>query len=103
LAPTRNGPLPSYTDGRAPDRDALIHDAIVAGSEFLITDDERVATVAFGAEPYRHEELGENVKAVRLPYFVEEHVYSSNFDLDQIEGDLLRLAARPLTGSGPPP
>lgn len=87
--------MPWYRGGAARSRDYIIHTAIVTGSEFLVTDDQRIATSRASAEPYRDPARGEGTKAVRLNYFVEQHVYESAFDLDDVDGDLLGPASRP--------
>lgn len=92
-----DGLFPRYTDGRARDKDYLIETAITAQAEFLITNDARVASSVNSAEPYRNETKGAHTKAVRLNYFVEEHLYGYHFELDDVDGSVLALAMRGLT------
>jgi hypothetical protein len=89
--------MPAYTEWRARSRDHLIHAAVTAQAEFLITNDDRLAPARTSAEPYRSEKLGVQTKAVRLAYFVEETIHSYHFNLDDVDGEILQLAGRPLT------
>jgi predicted nucleic acid-binding protein len=89
--------MPAYTEWRARSHDHIIHAAVTAGAEFLVTNDDRIATARTSAQPYHNEKLGAGTKAVRLAYFVEETLYSYHFNLDDIDGELLQLAGRPLT------
>lgn len=59
----------------------------------MADDKKHIAVGEDHPTEYRSEALGASVRAFRFEHFVSEHVESSNFNLDDVDGSLLSLAA----------
>jgi predicted nucleic acid-binding protein len=83
--------LPEYTRDRKDDY--LVQTALNANASFLISDDKGIAPDDESVV-YTDPSSGRRVQAIQFTPFVSEHVESSIFELDKIDGaDLARVHA----------
>jgi predicted nucleic acid-binding protein len=81
--PTR---VPTYTEGRDRDDDAVIHTAMLGKANVLLSDNTRhISLDPGGTTEYRGAD-GHVVHAMTFEYFTHAHLEA---DLDQIDGSLL--------------
>lgn len=71
----------------------LIHCAIEAHAEFVISDDKGVAPDG-GSVQIDCPATGRSVIAIQPNDFIEDHLNNSNFEVDAVRGELLPLAYR---------
>jgi hypothetical protein len=87
--------VPPYTEGRDRDDDYLIHTAVLAQAEYVLSDDRKhIALDPDEPTIYCHPDTGQVVKAVQPAYFIEIEVNTLHFDLDGVNPGLLSLAHR---------
>lgn len=96
--------VPHYTDGRDRKDDPIIHTAILAGADYLVSDDTRhISLSRRKPSVYRHPETGRQVLAVRKGWFIKNVVCTGyHFDenaLKEVDGALLSATYGLLTGT----
>ncbi|WP_217915655.1 hypothetical protein [Miltoncostaea marina] len=83
-----------------PDDNFLIHSAIEAQAEFVISDDKKVAPDG-GSVKIECPLTGRTVTAIQVNDFVEDYLNNSNFDLSAVSGAGLPLALRAMLVGAP--
>jgi predicted nucleic acid-binding protein len=84
--------VPTYTDERDRDDDKVIHTALLARADFIVSDDRHISVDPTSATAYCEPSGDAVVNACRFDHFVENHVNSLHFELPSIDGSLLWLA-----------
>jgi hypothetical protein len=83
--------LPRYTTDRKDDY--VIHTALAGDAFAVVSDDRRhIAQSADAPSVYEQRDSKRAVSAFQFMPFVEEHVNTSNFDLGDVDGLVLRVA-----------
>jgi predicted nucleic acid-binding protein len=98
-----DGAIPAYTEGRDVKDDPIIHTAILAGAEWVLSQDRRhVALNWKRPTAYTNVATGRATGAIGLNYFITKRLCTGlHFDEDalrSIDGRVLDHALRPLAG-----
>lgn len=99
-----DGDIPAYTDGRDVKDDPIIHTAILAGAEWVLSQDRRHVALNWKRPTvYTNNATGRQTGAIGLNYFITKRLctglHFDEDDLRSIEGSVLDLALRALGGS----
>lgn len=82
--------VPGHT--RDPNDDAIVHGALLADSDFLISDDRDIVP---GGEAHDYEHDGHRTRAVTFRHFTREHFRPRDFGWPAVDGSWLRMAFDP--------
>ena len=93
------GPIPAYTEGRDADDDKVIHTAILAGADWVLSEDHsHVSLERRRPTHYREPVTGRETGAIGVGYFINRLLCTGlHFDNDalrSIDGEVLSLALR---------
>jgi predicted nucleic acid-binding protein len=100
-----DGPIPEYTQGRDRDDDRVIHTAILAGVEWVLSEDHRHVSLE-RRRPTRYQEpvTGRETGAIGVRYFINRLLCTGlHFDNDalrSIDGSVLTFALQAITAEG---
>jgi predicted nucleic acid-binding protein len=91
-----DGPIPDYTEGRDPKDDPIIHTAVLAGADWIVSrDTKHIALDRKKPTVYVSPETGRHYPAITYGYFIREVLCSGlHFDSDklkEIDGSLLSV------------
>lgn len=83
---------PEHTEGRDRKDDFVIETALQGGALAIISDDKKHIALDDEATIYRDPRTGNEVPAYWPSTFIERHVNTSGFDINDVDGALLEIA-----------